>query len=278
MNRIITQDRRNRRRRNHHVFRKLRLLRTRARHPRDESAGRVRTAAGDARQRAAIHRTLQSPCRQSRASAKPHQGARQDRQDRTAEEAPGREVRIPRTAAIRRPGGSDRRSPQELRLTRDLRWLQPHHPTRRTLGRDGPERRGQDHASEDDRRRDEARWRHRAPRRQPATWDTSRSNRSTSSIPNLTVIEQLQSDFPQDGLGSLRTLAGAFQFSGDDVDKTDPGALGRREVTPRDGANALQSAELSGARRAHQSPGSRDKGNAGRCAQGIRRHDDLRVA
>jgi ATPase subunit of ABC transporter with duplicated ATPase domains len=37
--------------------------------------------------------------------------------------------------------------------------------------------------------------------------------------PNLTVIEQLQQDFPQDGLGSLRTLAGAFQFSGEDVDK-----------------------------------------------------------
>jgi ATPase subunit of ABC transporter with duplicated ATPase domains len=37
--------------------------------------------------------------------------------------------------------------------------------------------------------------------------------------PDLTVIEQLQNDFPQDGLGSLRTLAGAFQFSGDDVDK-----------------------------------------------------------
>src|SRR5437879_3050464 len=37
--------------------------------------------------------------------------------------------------------------------------------------------------------------------------------------PDLTVIEQLQRDFPQDGLGSLRALAGAFQFSGDDVDK-----------------------------------------------------------
>jgi ATPase subunit of ABC transporter with duplicated ATPase domains len=37
--------------------------------------------------------------------------------------------------------------------------------------------------------------------------------------PDLTVIDQLQKDFPQDGLGSLRTLAGAFQFSGDDVDK-----------------------------------------------------------
>jgi ATPase subunit of ABC transporter with duplicated ATPase domains len=37
--------------------------------------------------------------------------------------------------------------------------------------------------------------------------------------PELTIIDQLQKDFPQDGLGSLRTLAGAFQFSGDDVDK-----------------------------------------------------------
>ncbi len=36
---------------------------------------------------------------------------------------------------------------------------------------------------------------------------------------DLSIIEQLQRDFPQDGLGSLRTLAGAFQFSGDDVDK-----------------------------------------------------------
>jgi ATPase subunit of ABC transporter with duplicated ATPase domains len=37
--------------------------------------------------------------------------------------------------------------------------------------------------------------------------------------PDLTIIEQLQNDFSQDGLGPLRTLAGAFQFSGDDVDK-----------------------------------------------------------
>ncbi len=37
--------------------------------------------------------------------------------------------------------------------------------------------------------------------------------------PDLTILEQLQQDFPQDGIGVLRTLAGAFQFSGDDVDK-----------------------------------------------------------
>jgi ATPase subunit of ABC transporter with duplicated ATPase domains len=37
--------------------------------------------------------------------------------------------------------------------------------------------------------------------------------------PDLTIIEQLQKDFPAEGLGSLRKLAGAFQFSGDDVEK-----------------------------------------------------------
>jgi len=37
--------------------------------------------------------------------------------------------------------------------------------------------------------------------------------------PELTVFEQLQGDFPHDGIGALRNLLGAFQFSGDDVDK-----------------------------------------------------------
>jgi ATPase subunit of ABC transporter with duplicated ATPase domains len=37
--------------------------------------------------------------------------------------------------------------------------------------------------------------------------------------PDLTIIEQLQQDFPREGLGALRSLAGAFQFSGEDVDK-----------------------------------------------------------
>jgi ATPase subunit of ABC transporter with duplicated ATPase domains len=35
----------------------------------------------------------------------------------------------------------------------------------------------------------------------------------------LTVLEQVQKDFPGAGLGVLRSLVGAFQFSGDDVDK-----------------------------------------------------------
>ena len=36
---------------------------------------------------------------------------------------------------------------------------------------------------------------------------------------DLTIIEQLQNDFSREGLGALRSLAGAFQFSGDDIDK-----------------------------------------------------------
>ena len=37
--------------------------------------------------------------------------------------------------------------------------------------------------------------------------------------PDLTIEEQLQSDFPHESIGALRSLAGAFQFSGDDTDK-----------------------------------------------------------
>jgi ATPase subunit of ABC transporter with duplicated ATPase domains len=37
--------------------------------------------------------------------------------------------------------------------------------------------------------------------------------------PDLTVEEQLREDFPNESIGALRNLAGAFQFSGEDVDK-----------------------------------------------------------
>src|SRR5688572_4524270 len=37
--------------------------------------------------------------------------------------------------------------------------------------------------------------------------------------PDLTVWEQIQKDYPLEGIGVLRSLLGAFQFSGDDVDK-----------------------------------------------------------
>ena len=37
--------------------------------------------------------------------------------------------------------------------------------------------------------------------------------------PDLTIEEQLQKEFPHESIGVLRNLAGAFQFSGDDIDK-----------------------------------------------------------
>jgi ATPase subunit of ABC transporter with duplicated ATPase domains len=37
--------------------------------------------------------------------------------------------------------------------------------------------------------------------------------------PDLTIEVQLRHDFPAESIGALRNLAGAFQFSGDDVDK-----------------------------------------------------------
>jgi ATPase subunit of ABC transporter with duplicated ATPase domains len=37
--------------------------------------------------------------------------------------------------------------------------------------------------------------------------------------PDLTVWEQMENDFPKESIGALRNLLGAFQFSGDDVEK-----------------------------------------------------------
>jgi ATPase subunit of ABC transporter with duplicated ATPase domains len=37
--------------------------------------------------------------------------------------------------------------------------------------------------------------------------------------PDLTIEEQLQHDFPHESIGALRSLAGAFQFSGEETDK-----------------------------------------------------------
>ena len=37
--------------------------------------------------------------------------------------------------------------------------------------------------------------------------------------PDLTIEEQLRADFPHESIGVLKSLAGAFQFSGDEIDK-----------------------------------------------------------
>ena len=72
--------------------------------------------------------------------------------------------------------------------------------------------------------------------------------------PDITVFEQLQQDFPHESVGMIRSLLGAFQFSGRRDRQADPVALRRREVAPGDGAHAVRSAEFPGAGRADQPP------------------------
>ena len=47
----------------------------------------------------------------------------------------------------------------------------------------------------------------------------ARAWRGLTLDPDLTVWEQIEKDFPQESTGALRNLLGAFQFSGDDVEK-----------------------------------------------------------
>ena len=77
-------------------------------HPRGEPRGRLRAPAGDARQGAALHRPLLGARREGGAGAEPDQGARQDREDRAAQEAPGGALRLPPPAALGRRGGGAR--------------------------------------------------------------------------------------------------------------------------------------------------------------------------
>ena len=107
---------------------------------------------------------------------------------------------------------------QALRHAHRPRRREPDDPPRRALVRHGQERRGQVDAAEDDRRRHRARRGDRHARRQPEDGllrpAVARRPRS-----DLTIEEQLQKDFPAEPIGALKSLAGAFQFSGEDTDK-----------------------------------------------------------
>ena len=213
------EDRGDRRRRDHRLLRQLRLLRARARDPRDEPRGGLRAPAGDAREGAAVHRALRGARRQGRAGAEPRQGARQDREDRAAEEAPRR-----------------RSSTSASRRARATRWPSSRTCTRRTArariydGLNLTIRRGE-------------RWcvmgRNGAGKTTllkmvaGALAPDAGEVRLGASLkmgyfaqqaldlldPDLTIFEQIQKDFPHESMGVLRSLLGAFQFSGDDVDK-----------------------------------------------------------
>ncbi len=96
--------------------------------------------------------------------------------------------------------------------------------------------------------------------------------------PDLTVWEQIQADFPHESVGALRNLLGSLPVLGRRDREADPLALRRREVAPRDRADALRPAELPRPRRAHEPPRPRDEGDAGRGAPRVRRDDALRLA
>ena len=156
--------------------------------------------------------------RQGGAGAEPGEGAGQDREDRAAEEAPGGEVRLPAAAAVGRPGDRDRGRVEGLRQAGRLRRPEHDDPARRALVRDGEERGRQDHAAEDGGGRPGPGRRRRHDRRQREAGYFAQQALELLD-PDLTVEEQLQRDFPHESIGVLRSLAGAFQFSGDDIDK-----------------------------------------------------------
>ena len=96
--------------------------------------------------------------------------------------------------------------------------------------------------------------------------------------PDLTIEEQLQKDFPPSRSARCKSLAGAFQFSGEDTDKRIRMLSGGEKTRLVHGADAAESAEFPGARRADQPSRSRHQGNADRRAARLRRDDGVRVA
>ena len=95
---------------------------------------------------------------------------------------------------------------------------------------------------------------------------------------DATVLETLQATFPLATIGSMKALAGAFGFSGDDGGEAVPRALGRREGARRPREDALRPAELPRPRRADEPPRHGDQGDADEGARRLRRDDALRVA
>ena len=146
MNRVGDAGRRDRRRRDYRVFRKLRLLRARAGDSRDEPRGGVRAAAGDAGEGAALHRALLGSRREGGSGAEPRQGAREDREDRAAEEAARRALRLSPAAAVGRSGGRAGERLEGVWRSRRSRRFEHDHQARRALVRHGQKRSGEDHA------------------------------------------------------------------------------------------------------------------------------------
>ncbi len=161
LNRLVTEDRRDRRRGHHHVLGQLRLLRTAARSRRGSARGAVRAAAGDARQGAGLHRPVQGPRQPRGAGAIAREEAREDREGRATQAPQGRRVRLPHSR--RAPATTSSSSTASARRTGHASiydGLDLLDPPARALVRHGGERRGQVDAPQ-------ARRGRRTPRRGP---------------------------------------------------------------------------------------------------------------
>ena len=156
---------------------------------------------------------------------------------------------------------------QGLRPARRPRRPEPDDPPRRALVRDGQERRRQVDAAEDggrarcapDARRGQAR---REPEDGLLRAAVARPARSRPDDRGAAAART----FPHESIGALRNLAGAFQFSGDDIDKKIRALSGGEKTRLVLARMLLEPAELPRARRADQPPRSRDQGDAARGA------------
>ena len=92
-----------------------------------------------------------------------------------------------------------------------------------------------------------------------------------------TVFQSLEDSFPQAGQGSLARARRLLRLLRRRRREEMPRALGRREGAAGDGADAVRSAELSGAGRADQPSGPRDQGDADQCALRVRGHHAVRL-
>ena len=187
---------------------------------RGQPRGRLRAPAGHAGQGTALHRALPDARRQSSAGAEPDQVARQDRE---ASSCPRSDAWSSSTSARLRARAIRSRSSRTCRKAYgrrvDLRRPLPDHPPRRALGGHGTERRGQDDAPEDGGGHARAGLGRGAPGREPEARLLRAAVARCCSTPISPSSSNSRRTSRTTASASLRTLAGAFQFSGDDVDK-----------------------------------------------------------
>ena len=195
-----------------------------------EPRGRLRAPAGDARQGAALHRALRGPRRQGGAGAEPGQGARQDREDRAAAEAPqvvkfdfrtpprsGDEVAT-LEGVTKRYGKRVVHDGFDLTIRRGERWC--------VMGKNGA---GKSTLLQDGRRRA------RSPTPGAVKLGASLkmgyfAQQSLDLLdPDLTIWEQLQKDFPHGADRRAAQPARRVPVLGRRRRQADPRALGRRE-------------------------------------------------